>query len=98
MNQILINQFRVPKLHGFGVMIKASLYIGTVLINSINGNSPISPIKWKKMGNWDLPYVRHYKPWLVYFFPIFHCGLYCRAVIITDNLCTKKENPKIRGL
>ena len=25
------------------------------------------------------------------FHPIFQCSLYCRAVIITDNLCTKVE-------
>ena len=35
------------------------------------------------------------------FYPIFHCSLYSRAVIITDNLCTKQGNslnfgPKIR--
>ena len=40
---------------------------------------------------------------LYIFYPIFHCGLYCRAVSITDNLRTKQENssifePKIRGL
>ena len=50
-----------------------------------------------------IPYARHYNPRLVYFYPIFHCGLYCKAVSITDNLCTKQENssifePKIRGL
>jgi hypothetical protein len=28
-------------------------------------------------------------------YPIFHCGLYCRAVSITDNLCTKDENSSI---
>ena len=33
----------------------------------------------------------------------FHCGLYCRAVSITDNLCNKQWNslifgPKICGL
>ena len=43
-----------------------------------------------------------YKQWLVYFYPIFHCGLYCRAIIILDNLCTKQGNApnlesKIRG-
>ena len=32
-----------------------------------------------------IPYARHYKPRLVYFYPIFHCGLYCRAVHINDN-------------
>ena len=26
---------------------------------------------------------------LYIFYPIFHCGLYCRAVSVTDNLCTK---------
>ena len=31
------------------------------------------------------------------FYPIFHCGLYCRAVSITDNLCTKKGNSSIFG-
>ena len=35
--------------------------------------------------------------------PIFHCGLYCRVVSVTDNLCTKQGNSsifwsKIRGL
>ena len=27
---------------------------------------------------------------LYIFYPIFQCGLYCRAVNITDNLCTKQ--------
>ena len=40
---------------------------------------------------------------LYIFYNIFHCGLYCRAVSITDNLCTKQGNSsicgqKIRGL
>ena len=40
---------------------------------------------------------------LYIFYPIFHCGLYCRVVNITDNLCTKNGNsstfePKIHGL
>ena len=30
-------------------------------------------------------YARHYKPQLVHFYPIFHCGIYCRAVNITGN-------------
>ena len=38
-----------------------------------------------------LLYVRHYKPRLVYFYPIFHCGLYFRAASIADKL-------KIRSL
>ena len=29
---------------------------------------------------------------LYIFYPIFHCGLYCRAVSVTDNLCTKQGN------
>jgi hypothetical protein len=37
------------------------------------------------------------------FYPIFHCGLYCRAVSIIDNLCANQGNssifePKICGL
>ena len=28
---------------------------------------------------------------LYIFYSIFHCGLYCRAVSTTDNLCTKKK-------
>ena len=28
---------------------------------------------------------------------IFRCGLYCRAVSVTDNLCTKTENSSIFG-
>ena len=40
---------------------------------------------------------------LYIFYPIFHCGLYIRAVSITDNLCTKQGyslifEPKISGL
>ena len=40
---------------------------------------------------------------LYIFYPIFHCGLYCSAVSVTDNLCTKPGNSaifgfKIRGL
>ena len=36
-------------------------------------------------------------------YSIFHCGLYCRAVSVIDNLCTKQGNSsifwsKIRGL
>jgi hypothetical protein len=30
---------------------------------------------------------------LYIFYPIFQCGLYCGAVNITDNICTKQ--PKI---
>ena len=26
---------------------------------------------------------------LYFFYPIFHCGLYCREVTVTDSLCTK---------
>ena len=32
------------------------------------------------------------------FYPIFQCGLYCRAVNITDSLCTRKEKSSIFGL
>ena len=40
---------------------------------------------------------------LYIFYPILYCGLYCRAVSNTDNLCTKQGNssifgPKIHGL
>ena len=54
-------------------------------------------IYWKPiLTHYYLPYTRHYKP-------IFHCGLYCRAVSIANNLCTKQGKPsifepKIRGL
>ena len=34
---------------------------------------------------------------LYIFYPIFHCGLYCRAVNLTDNLCTKQGNYSIFG-
>ena len=39
----------------------------------------------------------------ILFYPIFHCGLYCRGVSVTDNLRTKKGKssifgPRIRGL
>ena len=36
-------------------------------------------------------------PLLVYFYPIFHGGLYCRAVSTADNFCTKKGNPSTFG-
>ena len=32
------------------------------------------------------------------FYPIFHCGFYCRAVSITDNLCTKKGNLGLKSV
>ena len=32
------------------------------------------------------------------FYPIFHCGLHCRAINITDNLCTKQRNSSILSL
>ena len=40
---------------------------------------------------------------LYIFYPTFHCGLYCRAVSVTDNICAKQGNSsiigsKIRGL
>ena len=34
---------------------------------------------------------------LYIFCPIFHCGLYCRAVSVTDNLSTKQGNSSIFG-
>ena len=49
-------------------------------------------------GDKYVPYARHYNPRFVYFYPIFHCGLYCRAVSVTDNLCTKQGNSSIFGL
>ena len=44
-----------------------------------------------------LPYTCHYNLRFVYFYPIFHCGLYCRAASVTDNLCTKQGNSSIFG-
>ena len=38
-----------------------------------------------------LPYVRHYKPRLVHFYPIFHCSLYFRAVILKTIYVLKAE-------
>ena len=35
---------------------------------------------------------------LYIFYPIFHCGLYCRAVSVTDNLCTKNGNSSFLSL
>ena len=34
---------------------------------------------------------------LYIFYPIFHCGLYCRAVSVTVNLCSKQGNSSIFG-
>ena len=34
---------------------------------------------------------------LYIFYSILHCGLYCRAVSVTDNLCTKQGNSSIIG-
>ena len=31
-------------------------------------------------------------------YPSFHCGLYCRAVSVTDNLFTKQGNSSFLGL
>ena len=54
----------------------------------ISGHAWFRNKVWKKEY---LPYACHYKPRLVYFYPIFQCGLYCRVVNITDNLCTKNR-------
>ena len=36
---------------------------------------------------------------LYIFYPVFHCGLYCRVVsMIQDSLCTKQGNSSIFGL
>ena len=35
---------------------------------------------------------------LYIFYPIFHCGLYCRAVSIADNLCTKQGNSSMNSM
>ena len=34
----------------------------------------------------NVPYARNYKPQLVYFLPIFHFGLHCRAVYNVERL------------
>ena len=34
---------------------------------------------------------------LYIFYTIFHCGLYCRAVGVTDNLCTNQGISSIFG-
>ena len=56
-------------------------------------------------GN-HIPYARHYNLQFVYLLPhcIVHSGLYCRAVSVTDDLCTKQGQgnssifgSKIRG-
>ena len=46
-----------------------------------------------------IPYTRYYNPLhsLHIFYSIFHCGLYCRAANITDNLCTKQGNSSIKS-
>ena len=31
------------------------------------------------------------------FYPIFHCGLYCRVASVTDKICTKQGNSSISG-
>ena len=33
-----------------------------------------------------VPYARHYKPRLVYFLPLFYCGLYCRVIYKAERL------------
>ena len=32
------------------------------------------------------------------FYPIFHCGLYCRRVSVTENLCTTKGNSSTKKI
>ena len=34
----------------------------------------------------ELPYAHHYNPRFVYFYPIFHFGLYCRAGLILQTI------------
>ena len=61
----------------------------------------ISYVVRKKQQNYSMRAIISHG--LYIFYPIFHFGLYCRAVSITNNLCTKQENssifePKILGL
>ena len=61
----------------------------------------------KILTKFDKAVARTTKPWsfkysiinhsLYIFYTIFHCGLYCRTVSITDYLCTKQGNSSIFG-
>ena len=44
-----------------------------------------------------LHYARHHNQRVYIFYPIFHGSLYCRVVIVTDNLFTKQGNSSIFG-
>ena len=46
-----------------------------------------------KLRKKELPYARHYKPWLVFFYPFF-----TRAAAYTaDNVCTKQGNVGLKS-
>ena len=47
-----------------------------------------------------LPYAHHYKPRLIFFYPIFHCGYYCRAAYNAQQLILQETflKLKIHGL
>ena len=49
---------------------------------------------WHKNKYVCISYTRHYITRGLY---IFNCGLYCKAVSVTDNLCTKQGNSLIFG-
>ena len=56
-----------------------------VMIKAVRGGGGKGKFLWYL----QLPYARHYNPRFVFFYPIFHCGLYCREVTVTDSLCNK---------
>ena len=48
-----------------------------------------------EFGKWHTKCVPLQAAACIFINPLFHCRLYCRAVSITDNLCTKQENSLI---
>ena len=41
---------------------------------------PLWSILWNIVRDLWIPYARHYNPRFVFFYPIFHCGLYCSKI------------------
>ena len=66
------------------------LFLDSFFPKSVSSTSRLLQ-RWEYIDIWYmyLPYADHYKPRLVFFYPIFHCGLYCRAFYISISLFDK---------
>ena len=67
----------------------------------LNPKNRLTQFNWSKIGSGLEWMILKYSTCaiitrsLYFFYPIFHCRLYCRAVSVTDNICTEQLNSSI---